>query len=69
MKNLNIGKDKSEIIEIEDVIPTPPHYGAERAAEYPTIQEQLDMLYWDSINGTSKWVDLIKSIKEKHPKS
>lgn len=43
-------------------------YKSLRANEYPTIQEQLDMQYWDSINGTTVWVDTINAIKEKYPK-
>lgn len=43
-------------------------YAAERAAAYPTIQEQLDMQYWDSINGTTVWADTIAQIKADFPK-
>ncbi len=39
-----------------------------RAEEYPSISEQLDMQYWDQVNGTSVWSDSIKAIKEKYPK-
>lgn len=42
---------------------------AERRKEYPSIQEQLDMIYWDNINGTDNWKSMITSIKEKYPKS
>ena len=34
---------------------------------YPRIQEQLDMQYWDSINGTTKWKDKIAEIKAAEP--
>ena len=34
---------------------------------YPSIQEQLDMQYWDSINGTTKWKDKIAEIKAAEP--
>jgi hypothetical protein len=40
----------------------------QRASEYPTIQEQLDMQYWDSVNGTTTWQDAIEAIKNKYPK-
>lgn len=43
-------------------------YSELRQQEYPPIAEQLDMLYWDSINGTSNWLDKITSIKNKYPK-
>ena len=44
-------------------------YKENRLKEYPPIEDQLDMLYWDSINGTTKWKDIISSIKSKYPKS
>lgn len=35
---------------------------------YPSLPMQLDMLYWDSINNTTVWMDTITSIKEENPK-
>ena len=43
-------------------------YADHRATEYPTIEEQLDMQYWDSVNGTTTWKDTIQSVKDAHPK-
>lgn len=43
-------------------------YVEQRLASYPPISEQLDMIYWDMINGTNNWRDLITSIKEQYPK-
>ena len=43
-------------------------YSELRQQEYPPIAEQLDMLYWDSVNGTSNWLDKITEIKNKYPK-
>ena len=43
-------------------------YVEKRLAEYPPISDQLDMIYWDKINGTSVWQDKITEIKEKYPK-
>jgi len=43
-------------------------YKDERIAEYPSIEEQLDMLYHDKIDGTTVWKDVITAIKEAHPK-
>lgn len=40
-----------------------------RLLEYPPIAEQLDMIYWDKINGTSIWQDKISAIKERYPKN
>ena len=39
-----------------------------RKVEYPSIEDQLDMQYWDSINGTSNWKDAITKIKTDNPK-
>lgn len=41
---------------------------AVEARVYPSIQDQLDMLYHDKTEGTSTWVDAIKAVKEAHPK-
>jgi hypothetical protein len=46
----------------------PYAYQKERAAEYPSIQDQLDMQYWDGVNGTTVWADTIAAIKAKYPK-
>jgi hypothetical protein len=43
-------------------------YQRSRAAAYPSIQEQLDMQYWDSVNGTTTWADAIAAVKAAHPK-
>lgn len=45
-----------------------PTYRDKRAAEYPAIAEQLDMIYWDKINGTNNWQEKISEIKAKYPK-
>ena len=45
------------------------NYKRQRADEYPSLQEQLDMQYWDSVNGTTIWQDTINQIKTKYPKS
>lgn len=43
-------------------------YQRDRVAAYPSLEEQLDMQYWDSINGTTVWADTIAAIKAKYPK-
>ena len=45
-----------------------PTYIEKRQAEYPPISEQLDMIYWDKVNGTNLWQETITAIKEKYPK-
>lgn len=44
-------------------------YKAQRALAYPSLQEQLDMQYWDAINGTTTWQDAINAVKQEFPKS
>lgn len=39
-----------------------------RINEYPSIQDQLDMQYWDNVNNTTIWKDTIEAIKAKYPK-
>ena len=36
--------------------------------QYPSIQDQLDMQYWDKKNGTTTWVDAIAKVKSDNPK-
>ena len=43
-------------------------YQRERAEAYPSIQEQLDMQYWDNVNGTTNWEDAIAKVKADNPK-
>lgn len=37
--------------------------------KYPEIHEQLDMMYWDNVNGTTTWKDAIAQVKADNPKS
>ena len=43
-------------------------YQRDRITRYPSIQEQLDMQYWDSVNGTTTWKDTIAKVKSDNPK-
>ena len=43
-------------------------YKDDRVAAYPSIQDQLDMQYWDKKNGTTTWVDAIAKVKSDNPK-
>jgi hypothetical protein len=43
-------------------------YQRDRAKDYPSMQEQLDMQYWVKINGTNKWQQAINAVKQKYPK-
>jgi len=43
-------------------------YADKRAEEYPPLEAQADMQYWDAVNGTTTWVDAVTAVKEKYPK-
>jgi hypothetical protein len=40
-----------------------------RKHEYPSIEDQLDMLYWDKVNNTNNWQTTISDVKTKYPKT
>lgn len=44
-------------------------YVRQRIENYPSIEDQLDMQYWDSVNGTTTWADKIAEIKAANPKT
>ena len=56
-----------EIVEGPDIIV--PDYATLRQQEYPSREEQLDMMYWDKVTGTTVWEETIQSIKDKYPKT
>ena len=35
---------------------------------YLPLADQLDMQYWDSVNGTTTWKDHVAAVKAKYPK-
>ncbi len=43
-------------------------YQRDRAVAYASIQDQLDMQYWDNVNGTTTWKDHIAQVKADNPK-
>jgi len=43
-------------------------YKTARQEAYGSIQDQLDMQYWDSVNGTTNWADHIAQVKADNPK-
>jgi hypothetical protein len=43
-------------------------YSRNREKKYPTWQEQMDMQYWDKVNGTSTWQTAIAKVKSDNPK-
>jgi len=39
-----------------------------RQQAYGSVQDQLDMQYWDSVNSTTLWADHIAKVKSDNPK-
>ena len=44
------------------------NYQRDRVNAYPSIQEQLDMQYWDKVNNATNWQDAIAKVKTDNPK-
>jgi hypothetical protein len=44
-------------------------YQRDRSKAYPSIQEQLDLQYWDKVNNTDNWEQAINAVKAQYPKS
>ena len=63
----DVAEQGIEIVEGPDIIE--PDYAILRSQEYPSREEQLDMMYWDKVNGTTTWEDTIQAIKDKYPKT
>ena len=63
----DVAEQGIEIVEGPDIIE--PDYATLRSQEYPSREAQLDMMYWDKINGTTTWEDTIQAIKDKYPKT
>jgi hypothetical protein len=40
----------------------------DRKLAYGSIADQLDMQYWDGVNGTTTWADHIAQVKSDNPK-
>lgn len=45
-----------------------PGYRDLRRKAYKPIGEQLDMIYWDKVDGTTLWQDHINEVKTQYPK-
>jgi|TARA_A100001035_G_scaffold251960_1_gene224160 hypothetical protein len=43
-------------------------YKTARQEAYGSIADQLDMQYWDAVNGTTTWKDHIAKVKSDNPK-
>ena len=47
---------------------TANEYKEKREEAYPNWETQMDMQYWDSVNGTTTWKDAIAKVKSDNPK-
>tara|TARA_B100001029_G_C14967385_1_gene398119 strand:+ start:209 stop:526 length:318 start_codon:yes stop_codon:yes gene_type:complete len=43
-------------------------YQRDRELAFPSWKEQLDMQYWDKVNGTNKWQEAVAKVKADNPK-
>lgn len=43
-------------------------YKEDRAKSFASIGDQLDMQYWDAVNGTTTWKDHVAKVKSDNPK-
>ncbi len=43
-------------------------YQSDRQKAYASIGDQLDMQYWDAVNGTNTWKDHVAKVKSDNPK-
>jgi len=58
---------KAKMVELEEEYDA-NQYQRDRAKEYPSWQEQMDMQYWDNVNSTTTWKDAIAKVKSDNPK-
>jgi hypothetical protein len=59
--------DEATGVWVED-LPPEPTYIDQRLAAYPSVGDQMDMIYHDRADGTDTWVQKIREIKEMYPK-
>ena len=60
--------DQEAATNIKDNGGKSPNYAQYRVEAYPSIGDQLDMQYHDSVNGTTTWADAIAAVKAKYKK-
>ena len=63
----DVAEQGIEIVEGPDIIE--PDYASLRQTAYPSREDQLDMMYWDRVNGTNVWEETIQGIKDQYPKT
>ena len=43
-------------------------YKSDRREAFASVGDQLDMQYWDAVNGTTTWKDHVAKVKADNPK-
>ena len=68
--NLKLNDDTATMPSEEDVDAkiTELEVTEDRRLAYDSIQDHLDMQYWDKVNGTTNWEDHIAKVKSDNPK-
>jgi len=66
-KNITKDQIKAKYDELL-IIHNSKQYQRDRADAYPDLKEQLDMQYWDAVNGTNKWQEAVAKVKTDNPK-
>jgi len=60
--------DDADLADLMEASKPPLTYADNRRAAYRSLPDQLDMIYWDKVNGTSDWQKHIKEVKDKYLK-
>jgi hypothetical protein len=53
---------------VEQIELAKTQYARDRAEAYPSLADQADMQFHDSVDGTTTWVDAITAVKAEFPK-
>jgi hypothetical protein len=70
IRELNDAEYEQKIIDLTNFKWEQQQYGYidARQEAYGSIADQLDMQYWDGVNGTTNWADHIAKVKSDNPK-
>ena len=61
MENNITPEEMARIVEMSTI-------SRKRSEAYPSIEDQLDMIYWDKVNVTNEWKATIDKVKLEFPK-
>lgn len=62
VEQLNAFEDEAAKVAVNNII------RAKRKMAYGSMNDQLDMMFWDKEKGTTTWQEHIRRIKKKYPK-